>query len=65
MAMLFSAASCARWRNFDSAHLNEMPDVPVSKERGYIPQYKVAGNKLQYRVEGGKTEGVLLEGVDV
>lgn len=42
-----------------------MPDVPVSKERGYLPQYKVAGNKINYRADGGKTAGVLLEGVDV
>lgn len=55
-----------RWRNFDSAHLNEMPDVPVSKERGYIPQYTVAGQHVHYRMsEGNDDDGVLLEGVDI
>lgn len=53
------------WRNFDSAHLNEEPDIPMTKERSYIPQYKVAGQDVHYRVDGGKTAGVLLEGVDV
>lgn len=39
------------WRNFDSAHLNEMPDIPVSKERGYIPQYKVTGQQMHFHVD--------------
>jgi hypothetical protein len=38
-----------RWRNFDSAALNEMPDVPHDKDCGYTPQYKVAGQALHYR----------------
>jgi hypothetical protein len=45
---------CCRWRNFDSAALNEMPDVPYEKDRGYTPQYKVAGQALHYR---GLAEG--------
>lgn len=42
------------WRNFDSAALNEMPDVPHEKDRAYTPQYKVAGQALHYR---GLAEG--------
>jgi hypothetical protein len=44
-----------------------MPDVPVSKERGYIPQYKVAGQQMHYRMNEGNDddEVVLLEGVDI
>jgi hypothetical protein len=31
-----------------------MPDVPYEKDRGYTPQYKVAGQALHYR---GLAEG--------
>jgi hypothetical protein len=31
-----------------------MPDVPYEKDRGYMPQYKVAGQALHYR---GLAEG--------
>jgi hypothetical protein len=45
---------CApRWRHFDSAAMNERPDEPVDKEKGYRPQFGVTGQDLHYHQEAG------------
>lgn len=43
------AGSYAWWRHLDSAALNIKPDEKACDERGYTPQFEVAGQGMRYR----------------
>lgn len=48
MFCLISPFVAVRWRHLDSSALNERPDEPVSKEKGFTPQYGVTGQGMHF-----------------
>jgi hypothetical protein len=45
LLLLHPSLATTRWRHFDSAAMNERPDLPLAKQQqaGFIPQFDVTG----------------------
>jgi hypothetical protein len=46
------------WRHFDSAAMNERPDEPEDREKGFKPQFNVTGQSLHFRQDTADRHGL-------